>query len=529
MSNPNSGSVTQTSRMPHPWHGWWRRSARLALAVLACAFAGAGQAQERYDHLDHAVNSMIREIVDDGELREQSVFVGAGDFFEEASEFDLLRPRLSEVLRAKCRTALTRNGVGKLEMVESEAAWVLHGRWWRETRESREYLHLRLFIARPVEGDTPPQEGEGDAGLVPITGVIRDAVKPTLLHWGDSVVRQLERDLPGTGSRSYLLHIRPFEVRRGAVAQPESLGRHLHNRWRRAFTGSRRLGLVGSTGFDGELFGEVSVTDEHVEVDLYVQDSQGEQVAAAFVTPDKGLFSPDFFGPDVTAELAKCAGLVEARNLEGAKECYEEMRAGAPGDARVIAEARSGLERIAKIERDRIKNLTIALRSRDFDFGNDEGRPLCNIQGTGGSCNVKAFIGSEIGNDRYRYRCRKLDQATYLGSCLNGKLNGLVLLDADGSGKNVRQIFLGYFVKGRPLYPLVSTYSSGDSFSITEKASSYGCVVFGKWDSSETRDSCPKIKRNFGITMTRDVARSFLDGSFDLKNTERKFLGRLLR
>ena len=339
------GLEVDAPRIPRPWHGWWRRAACLWLAVLACTFAGAGQAQERYDNLDHAVNSIIREIVDDGNLRGQNVFVGADDFFEVETEF-YLRPRLSEMLRAKCRTALTRNGVGNLEMVESNAAWVLHGRWWQETRDSQEYLHLRLFIARPVEGDTPPQEGEGEAGLVPIGGVIENAIKPTLRHWGDSVVRQLERDLPGSGR--YRLHIRLFEVQ--DATQPERLSRRLHNRWRRAFTGSRRFRLVGSTGFHGELFGHVVVTDERVEVDLYIQDTQGQQVAAAHVAPDKGLFPSDLFGPDVTAKLAECAGLVEAGRLGAAKGCYEGVRAGASGDADAVEGVRAGLERIARME-----------------------------------------------------------------------------------------------------------------------------------------------------------------------------------
>ena len=338
------GLEVDAPRIPRPWHGRWRRAARLWLAVLACTFAGTGQAQERYDNLDHAVNSIIREIVDDGNLRGQNVFVGADDFFEEETGFDL-RPRLSEMLRAKCRTALTRNGVGNLEMVESQEAWVLHGRWWRETRDSQEYLHLRLFIARPVEGDTPPQEGEGEAGLVPIGGVIGNAIEPTLRHWGDSVVRQLESDLPGSGR--YRLHVRPFDVQ--GAAQPERLNRRLHNRWRPAFTGSRRFRLVHSSGFDGELFGHVVVTDERVEVDLYVQDPEG-QVAAATVEMDKGLFPSGLFGPDVTAELVECAGLVEAGRLGAAKGCYEGVRAGAPGDADAVEGVRAGLERIAEME-----------------------------------------------------------------------------------------------------------------------------------------------------------------------------------
>ena len=151
---------------------------------------------------------------------------------------------------------------------------------------------------------------------MPIDEDIKNAVQLTLRHWGDSVVRQLERDLPGTGS--YRLHIRPFEVE-GAVAQPERLGRHLRNHWRRAFTGSRRFGLVGSTGFDGELFGEVSVADdEHVEVALYVEDTQGGQVAAALVTPGKGLFPSGLFGPDGTAERE-----APGTTLQDCPECPE--------------------------------------------------------------------------------------------------------------------------------------------------------------------------------------------------------------
>ena len=336
-----------------------KRIMRLALAALACAFAGAGQAQDRYDNLDSAVNSIIQDIVGRGQLQGQSVFVGADDFFEKETGFDL-RLRLSEMLHDKCRAALTDNGVRKLGMVESEADWVLHGRWWRETHDSGEYLHLRLFIARPVEGATPPQEHEGKVGLVPIDENVENAVKPTLRHWGDSVVRQLERDLPGTGSGKYRLHIRPFEVR-GAVAQPEDLGRHLRNRWRRAFTGSRRFRLVGSTGFDGELLGEVFVADERVEVDLYVQDTQGGQVAAAFVTPGKGLFPSGLFGPDVTAELARCAGLVDAGRLGDARQCYEGVRAGAPGDAVAVEGVRAGLERVAGLEEEAVRGVRDAI------------------------------------------------------------------------------------------------------------------------------------------------------------------------
>ena len=109
------------------------------------------------------------------------------------------------------------------------------------------------------------------------------------------------------------------------MVQPERLDRRLHNHWLPAFTGSRRFRLVGSTGFDGELFGEVSVADdEHVEVALYVEDTQGEKVAAAFVTPDKGLFPSGFVGPG-----DECAGHAKAKRPAEAVECYADVLKGA--------------------------------------------------------------------------------------------------------------------------------------------------------------------------------------------------------
>ena len=222
MSNPGDWpwNARFADSAPLSWMVGRRARRALWLAVLACAFTGAGQAQDRYDHLHHAMGEMIKEIVERGKLKEESVFVGADDFFETETGFDL-RPRLSEMLREKSHEELKNNKVRKLEMVESEAAWVLHGRWWRVTRDSGEYLHLRLFIARPVQGDTPPQEHEGEAGLVPIDENIESAVKLTLRDWGDSVVRQLERDLPGAGSGKYRLHIPGFEVE--GAARPERL------------------------------------------------------------------------------------------------------------------------------------------------------------------------------------------------------------------------------------------------------------------------------------------------------------------
>ena len=341
--NPTTGSGRRAPRIRRSRSGWtW--TARLALAVLACTFTGAGQAQPRYDDLGEAVGALTRALVKDGGLPGRKVFVGAGDFFEVDTRFHL-RPRLSETLHAGCRTVLTNSGA-QVVLVESDAVRVLHGRWRRETHGAQEHLRLTLFIAEPVERGEPVATVSRDA-LVPIESIHPADLELTLLHWGDSVVRQLERDLPGT--RRYRLRMRLDEIQ--GVAQPGRFGGYLRNRWQRAFTGSERFTLVGdATRSDGQLFGAVSDAGRYVEIDLYIRDNRGHDVAGAYIEPAKAILPPGIFGPDLTAEFAKCAGLVGAERLGAAKECYEGVHADAPEGSQAHEDAHAGLERIADDE-----------------------------------------------------------------------------------------------------------------------------------------------------------------------------------
>lgn len=283
MSNQHIGTGARLSWSRRSWGG----TMRACLVVLVWAFASPGYALDTTGNLDHAVSKLVRKIVSEGRLQGKSVFVGANDFFETETGFRLRLP-LSDTLHTKCRTALQTEGVD-VAMVESEEVRVLHGRW---RRESKEQLHLTLFIAEPVirEGDAGAivsLEG-GEEALLPIDDGIREDITPTLRHWGRAAVRQLEGHLPG--GRTYRLHVPPGAIKARDVPRPERLGRLLLAHWKPEFTGNDRFTLAGSDSSHGELSGEAFLAGDRVVVTLTIRDHrQGIEVPAK-VEPDKSLF-----------------------------------------------------------------------------------------------------------------------------------------------------------------------------------------------------------------------------------------------
>jgi PEGA domain len=166
------------------------------------------------------------------------------------------------------------------------------------------------------------------------------------------------------------------------------------------------------------------------------------------------------------------------------------------------------------------------LLSHGFVFG-DQPRPMCTIKGPDGPCQVEAFIGGESRDDRTGWTCAKLDRATYVGHCVGGALEGVCLLNADGSSKSTREAFLSYFSKGRIAYPALTSYLDANQpafFGAREKTVSYGCVVFGRWDNSQTRGSCPKFIDIYGPDIfTEGNVQALRNGTFDLGHYAAKF------
>ena len=365
---------------------------RAGFLVVACVLSMAGQAQERVRDLDHAVSEIIGTLVNEGRLSGRKVYVGADDFFEEESE---LRPPLSKILRTMCLRALTDRQV-EVALVPSEAVQVLHGRW---RRESETDLHLTLFIADPPLDREEPVATRSDDALVPVEGLRRSDIEPTLRHWGDRVVRRLERDLPGSGQ--FRLHLEPIPVQDEALS--EKFGKYLLGRWRPAFTGSDRFTLVGSAqSAAGVLRGDVFVAGEHVEVFLRIVDKQENTVASDDVALMISLFPPGMAGdgggdiPMLAPEMVR----IEGGCFQMGSPVLETERNDDERRHRVCVEGFSiGKYEVTFAEYDYFVEATGQRRPDDEGWGRGQ-RPVINVSWHAATAYVR-WLSKETGR-RYR-------------------------------------------------------------------------------------------------------------------------------
>ena len=374
MSTSTTDAGARAPRIPCPWHGW-RRTARLGVAVLACTFAGAGQAQDDdYPNLDRAVEDLAERLVGRGNLEGRQVLVRPGDFFEMESERSL---PLSEHLAWTFSTDLRRYGAEPVSGSADESkAITLQGRWRIESGSGMLLLSVEVKqLAGP--GLNERRVLATRQARVPVASIDETYLEPDLESHGRHVVRQLERriEMHLSGNRRFRLHIRPFSA--DGVPNPQKFNRYLLGRWRPAFADSRRLRLVGPARFDGELHGDVYVTGRRIEASLFIRDDQGREVAAATVDMDKEPFPSSVVGsgdeddddvPDITGgqtvpgstsvggssgsgeavsgvdvRLEQCARRVEAGRSAEAVKCYADVLKETHGDKGALA----GLEGLA--------------------------------------------------------------------------------------------------------------------------------------------------------------------------------------
>ena len=296
MIDPNIGRATYASRIPLSRRGW-RWTARLALAVLACAFAGTAWAQTVYrGGLDEAVGKLTRMLMNGAGLRDRDkrVLVKSDDFFEMGTG---LRLGLSEILRGLSSEALTGNGVRvAMSGSDEDEVRILHGRW---RREPDGHLYLELSVAAPVESGDPTAL-RTVKGLVPIDESIDRAITATLDDWGRLLVLRLERGVRDQKERR--LHLQPMTIE-GDGVQGGGLERSLTNWLGKALVESRLFTLVEpppgvDVSTDGELHVAAAVSAGQVEVSLRVLDHEYQRVTFATIGLDQGLFPPGVFpGP----------------------------------------------------------------------------------------------------------------------------------------------------------------------------------------------------------------------------------------
>ena len=382
MSTSTTDAGARAPRIPCPWHGW-RRTARLGVAVLACTFASAGQAQDDdYPNLDRAVEDLAERLVGRGNLEGRQVLVRPGDFFEMGSERSL---PLSEHLAWTFSTDLRRYGAKPVSGSADESrAITLQGRWRIESGSGM------LLLSVEVKQLFGPGLNERRVlatrqARVPVASIDETHLEPDLESHGRYVVRQLERriEMHLSGNRRFHLHIRPFSA--DDVSDPNRFNRYLLGKWRPAFADSPVFVTgVGTAQFDGELHGDVYVTGKRIEAHLFIRDNQGREVAAATVDMDKEPFPPSVVGsgdennvvvvgPDTTSTLAQCAGDARAGRSAEAVKCYADVLKKTPGDTQALA----GLEGLAGTkfrDRDCAKcPELVVVASGSFEMGSPSG------------------------------------------------------------------------------------------------------------------------------------------------------------
>ena len=290
MNNPATDHGRRTPRIRRSRRGWGQ-AARLALAVLACTFAGAGQAQS----LDDVVDDLAEYLKLRGGLDGRKVLVRPGYFFEMGSERSL---PLSEHLAWMFSRALESEGVEPVSGSADEGeAITLQGRW---RIESGSGLLLLSVEVKQLAGDGLNERRvlATRQARVPVASIDGAYLEPDLGSHGRHVVRQLEKRIEKyvSGNGRFRLRIRPFEV--DDIPKPERFNRYLLGQWKPAFADSHRFEIVVDTAeFDGELHGDVYVADRRMEAILFIRDNQGLEVAAATVEMDRGLFPPIVVGP----------------------------------------------------------------------------------------------------------------------------------------------------------------------------------------------------------------------------------------
>ena len=281
MSHPGIGPGTHASRIPHSCHGWWGRSARLALAVLACAFAGAVQAQEHFESLDYAVHSLALRLVNgaklDKEEHRKNKLLVSPRYFTSADKTKCNLPLLSKYLADKFGHWISRNtDVPVVSTSEDKnRAITLWGEWNVESVESGEKrLRLSLKVTQLLGNQVSIISSQHGTG--PLADIEEKHFKPDLGHHFCNVVKQLERGMRGDRPRT--VYIQPLTMK----AQNKELGQYLMPWLKDALKQRNRfLPVTQQSLADSKLSGKVIDDGEDIQINVEIEDNQGHVLGTA--------------------------------------------------------------------------------------------------------------------------------------------------------------------------------------------------------------------------------------------------------
>lgn len=118
---------------------------------------------------------------------------------------------------------------------------------------------------------------------------------------------------------------------------------------------------------------------------------------------------------------------------------------------------------------------------------------MCRINGSSGICKINPFIPDESDNDKGAFSCQKLKNATYVGSCKSGVLEGIAIIKRNGK-------FVARFSDGYIQYPWIIFDKTSTGAAAWEKGNLevIECMNFVKKEDRTSDQICQEASSVFG-------------------------------
>jgi len=165
------------------------------------------------------------------------------------------------------------------------------------------------------------------------------------------------------------------------------------------------------------------------------------------------------------------------------------------------------------------------LLKKGFRF-NETARDIAVVDGVDGPARIECFVGGESTTDTRGFTSVKMNKSWYFsGTCRDGMLNGLVVMQVEGTEKAYPEYVVAYVVDGCVAYPMLDMNISNKkrNIGIRERVLMYG-EYWESWDSYADRPLFRELKKVYGPEIgTIRFLRSSCAGDFDTAALTRAF------